>query len=245
MTKPGEYTYFSRIGEEGREHSINKPFSDNETSRFFMDMGALFSLLPPPPARILECGCGTGWLSYFLARKGYDVVGQDCCADAIELAEANQVFIKKGNVEFICSDFEGLDYDEKFDGVIFYASLHHSEDPERAIARSYKVLKHGGVFVAIEPGLGHGKKSKQTREEFYVGDRDMPAHLVVKYGKKVGFRQFKIYQHAGQLVSTLYNDEPHSEIMKRIWRISGVRIMALLSSILFYKQFNGTVWMKK
>jgi len=245
MPAPGELTYFQQIGEEGRQHSINKPFSDSETPRFFMDMGAIFSLLPPPPARVLDCGCGTGWMSYFLSRKGYDVVGQDCSKDAIELARANPVFLKEGKAKFVCSDFEDLGYQDEFDAVLFYSSLHHSQQEAKAIQNAYLALKPDGVFLAIEPGCGHAASSQVTVQEFEVAERDMPPHLVVKAGKKAGFREARIYQHPGQLISTLYGSQPHSALLRKLWQLPGARILSLLASLLFFKRFNGLVWMRK
>lgn len=246
MPRPGEYTYFEQIGEEGRQHSVNKPFSDDGTPRFFLDMGVIFSLLPKPPARVLDCGCGTGWLSYFLARKGYHVVGQDCNADAVALARTSPVFLKtSGSVEFVCSDFEALGYRDEFDGIVFYASLHHSQAVDEAVECAYNALRPGGVFIAIEPGRGHGKAAEETIKKFDVGDRDMPPWLVVQLGKQVGFRERRIYQHAGQLASTLYQELPHSARLKRIWGVPGVRVLALVLSVLVLKRYNGTVWMRK
>lgn len=245
MPRAGEYTYFEKIGPEGRRHSINKPFSGAETPRLFMDMGALFSLLPPPPARILECGCGTGWLCYFLARKGYDVVGQDCSSDAIQLARTNALFTETGKVEFLCSDFEELGFENEFDAVVFYAALHHAQRAREAIHGACRALRKGGVFVAVEPGRGHQAAAGKTIEKCDVGDRDMPPRLVVREGRRAGFTETRIYQHPGQLTSTLYAERPHSKALSGLWRIPGMRVIFLLASILFYKRFNGLVWMKK
>jgi len=155
LAKSGEFTYFDQIGEEGRNHSLGKPFSDSECSETFADLAFLFGHLPEPPARILECGCGTGWLSYFLARRGYKCVGQDVSDEAIKLAEKNLPFVQEDDVKFICSDFESLNYENEFDAVIFYSSLHHAEDELAAIESAYRSLRKGGILLAIEPGVGH------------------------------------------------------------------------------------------
>ena len=246
MPRSGEYTYMQQIGEAGREHAVNKPFSDDQTPRFFADMAVIFSLLPKPPARVLDCGCGTGWLSWFLARKGYEVVGQDCCEDAVDLARENPLFVKDVTpVEFIASDFETLDYDEEFDAIVFYASLHHSLDPEKAIHSTWRALRPDGIFVALEPGKGHGDLADDHAAQYDLGDRDMPPTLIVKLGKAAGFRKAKVYQHAGQLMSTLYNEEPNSPLKRRLFQIPGVKLAALLASALWFKRDNGTVWMQK
>lgn len=43
-------------------------------------------LLPPPPARVLDLGVGSGWTSEMLARCGYRVVGLDIAPDMIAIA---------------------------------------------------------------------------------------------------------------------------------------------------------------
>ncbi len=206
----------------------------------------MFSLLPKSPARVLDCGCGTGWLSYFLARKGYSVVGQDCNAEAIAMAKINPLFVKTGGqIDFVCSDFETLDYENEFDAIVFYASLHHAQREQEAIECAYRALKRGGIMIAIEPSTGHGELSRQTIEEYDVGDRDMPPYLVVRIAKRVGFREWRIHQHAGQLTSTLYQELPHSARLRKLWRIPGFRLLSLALSILVFKRFNGTVWLRK
>ena len=77
MPKQGEVNYVERIGESGRSHIAGKPISDENCGGLLTDMGCLITLLPSPPARILDLGVGSGWTSMFLGRRGYDVVGQD------------------------------------------------------------------------------------------------------------------------------------------------------------------------
>src|SRR5262245_19869395 len=128
MPRPGELTYYERIGEAGRQHAVEKPFSDDECGLYLLRAGALFSLLPPPPARVLDCGCGTGWLSYFLARRGYDVVGTDVSPDAIRLAESHAMFRDAAAPRFVVADSESLTFAAEFDAVVFFDSLHHAID---------------------------------------------------------------------------------------------------------------------
>src|SRR5262245_23773530 len=86
MPKEGELTYYHRLGEDGRRHALHKPLSDQECGLQLMRIGGLMALLPPPPCRVLECGCGTGWLTRWLHQRGYEAVGTDVAPDAIRLA---------------------------------------------------------------------------------------------------------------------------------------------------------------
>jgi SAM-dependent methyltransferase len=50
--------------------------------------GALRRLLPAPPARVLDAGAGTGFLSLLLAGQGYDVTALDLSARMLDAAAA-------------------------------------------------------------------------------------------------------------------------------------------------------------
>src|SRR3954451_12322722 len=64
----------------------------------------LRSVLPHPPARIADLGCGTGSLSLLLARDGYDVTGIDLSENMVAQAKrkaeaaALDVVIRQGDV---------------------------------------------------------------------------------------------------------------------------------------------------
>ncbi len=204
MPRAGELTYYERIGESGRRHAVGKPFSDDECGLYLMRAGALFSLLPPPPARVLDCGCGTGWLSYFLARRGYDVVGTDVSRDAIRLAKANPVFRDGPVPTFAVADSESLSFREEFDAVVFFDSLHHAIDETQALQNAFTALKRGGVCLALEPGRGHARKSQSIDEQYDVTDKDMPPSRVCRAGRRVGFARTRIVPAPQHLGKALY-----------------------------------------
>lgn len=146
MARPGEHRYYDHIGEAGVGHALAKPFSEPRRGPRLMEVGAVLALLPPPPARILECGCGTGWLTWLLARCGYDAVGQDVSERAIELATAQPSPAGAPQPGFVSGDFEQLGYEAEFDAVVFFDSLHHAEDEERAIRAAWRALKPGACL---------------------------------------------------------------------------------------------------
>ena len=48
----------------------------------------LLPLMPDPPARILDLGCGTGSLAVLLAQAGHEVAGIDASTQMLALARA-------------------------------------------------------------------------------------------------------------------------------------------------------------
>lgn len=75
--KQGEREYFARVGPAEIQRALGKPFTDRKCEWDLGNITAIFHLLGEPPARVAELGCGVGWLSIMLARRGFDVLGVD------------------------------------------------------------------------------------------------------------------------------------------------------------------------
>jgi 2-polyprenyl-3-methyl-5-hydroxy-6-metoxy-1,4-benzoquinol methylase/glycosyltransferase involved in cell wall biosynthesis len=129
---------------------------DAETFRHFCDFANVaVALALPAGARLLDVGCGSGWLSEYFARLGYDVTGVDISPDLIEIARARVSSIAYGadhetplRCRFLVHDAEGAPLAEEFDAVVCYDSLHHFED-ERAVVRNLASMTRygGGLFI--------------------------------------------------------------------------------------------------
>ena len=246
MPRQGELTYFDAIGEGGRQHALNKPFSDDSCGVEFMRLGSVFALLPPPPARILECGCGTGWLSYFLQKRGYDVVGTDVSAHAIDLARANPMFCELDPPEFIVADSEQLPFDSEFDAVVFYDSLHHAVNELEALRSAYRALKPGGVCITSEPGRGHHGRSQAVIAQYDVTEKDMPPRYVRRLGRQVGFTKCKVYPRADHLGRLLFNTPwPSLSRLARLMRRWPFKYLAALFLMMFAKGNYGVAVLTK
>jgi SAM-dependent methyltransferase len=96
----------------------------------------LASRLPPPPARVLEVGCGSGELAVALAAAGYDVT-------AIKPEAPDGPIFRRVRLEEF-SDAGG------FDAVVASTSLHHVADLEGAVDRLAELLRRGGLLVLEE-----------------------------------------------------------------------------------------------
>jgi SAM-dependent methyltransferase len=209
MPRSGELTYYQQIGEEGRRHAATKPFSDRFRGPQLMQVGAVLDLLPPPPARVLECGCGTGWLSTMIQRCGYHVVGVDVSEYAIGMCRASAVFegpfADVSPPTFLVADTERMTFRDEFDVVLFFDSLHHSVDELAAVRAAYRALKPGGMMIASETPPGHHENSIECEDRFDVTEKDMPPGLIVRLGRAAGFRRHRIYPRADEIGRFLYS----------------------------------------
>ena len=98
----------------------------------------------PPPAKLLEVGCGTGNVSSFLAKKGYIVTGCEYYSEAINMGwpgyrkvQGNATNLKFG--------------DNSLDIVGLFDVLEHFQDDITPLKEAVRVLKKGGIIVLTVP----------------------------------------------------------------------------------------------
>ncbi len=247
MAKAGEKQYFDLIGEEGVVDSLNKPFSEAERGLYLARIGAIMTMLPPPPAKVLDLGCGTGWTSVFYARSGYEVVGQDIAENAIEHATrfADENGIE--NVTFVASDYEDLDGEATFDAAVFFDSLHHAEDEYAALASAYRMLRPGGICLTCEPGVNHGDApgSIEAVERYGVTEKDMPPKTIAKAARAAGFRQTKFFPDPLLLNQLAFETTPKVTWKQRLVGIAPVRALAIVYATTFHRRNSGIAQLVK
>lgn len=242
MPRAGELTYYDAIGEDGRQHALRKPFSEPDCAYHLLNIGALMALLPPPPGRVLECGCGPGWLASLLQRRGYDVVGLDVSPQAIEMARLYPPFRDGPVPTFEVGDSEHMEYDGEFDAVLFHDSLHHCVDEVKALASACRALRPGGVCVTSEPGRGHHARSQGVIANHDVTEKDMPADHIVRVGKQVGFRSAKVYPRLDEAGQYLYGAPVEgASTLKRLLRCWPLNYLVVGYKLTLQKNDRGLV----
>lgn len=102
-----------------------------------MDLQAFVELyLPPPPARVLEVGCGNGALARALAERGHGVTAIDPRAPAGEIFRTVTL-----------DDFEDPG---PFDAVVAGRSLHHIHNLMGAVEKLARLVAPGGILILDE-----------------------------------------------------------------------------------------------
>lgn len=99
-------------------------------------------------ARLLDLGCGTGFI-IDLARDQFHAV------DGVDVTQAmlDRVDLSSGNVRLHRCAAEALPFaGASFDLVSAYAFVHHLKDYSSALREAHRVLKPGGgVYIDLEP----------------------------------------------------------------------------------------------
>lgn len=164
--------YLDRLNEERHHHLRTKPFynlankpakykgegMDEDMQRHFCDFANMaVTLAMPPGSRMLDVGCGSGWLSEYFARLGYEVKGIDISPSLVEMSRERVARVPYGvdhetplRCTFAVHDIELEPLAEKFAAIICYDSLHHFADEHAVMRNLAAMLPIGGQLFVLE-----------------------------------------------------------------------------------------------
>lgn len=116
------------------ENKLRNPWIVDALKRHYLEQ----------PCRVLDVGCGAGFLTNELVRHGHDVVGLDASAESIEVARFRDGTRK---VSYVYGDAGALPFaDASFDAVSAMDLLEHVENPGAIVSEAARVLRPGGLF---------------------------------------------------------------------------------------------------
>lgn len=99
--------------------------------------------------KILDAGCGAGFMSRIYARQGAEVVGCDRAEGMLKQATAEEEKNHLG-IKYVSSDITNLNFEnEQFDAVSCVAVLIHDspEECQKFFDESFRVIKPGGRMI--------------------------------------------------------------------------------------------------
>lgn len=115
---------------------------------------AILKLLPPGQHRILDAGCGNGFIASELSRLGHDVVAIDASEDGINLARQAHPDVRF-EVRSVYDDLRDLAAD--VDIIVSSEVIEHLYSPQRFLQNAASLLDDSGVIILTTPYHGYLK----------------------------------------------------------------------------------------
>lgn len=109
---------------------------------------------PRPDARVLDVGCGPGWLAIELAKGAREVVGYDRSKRIVKVARKNAQIAGIENVTFLTGDAYALPFpDNSFNLTIATTVVYLFADSQKGFAELVRVAKPGGTVATLDPDV--------------------------------------------------------------------------------------------
>lgn len=94
--------------------------------------------------RVIDLGCGIGTQALTFAQYGAYVIGVDFSGKSLQVANKRIAALGYNNIQLLYANIEEVELPYKFDLVWMFGVLHHTPDPDAALATARKLT--GGVF---------------------------------------------------------------------------------------------------
>jgi trans-aconitate methyltransferase len=152
-------------------------------------------LNPRQGERILDLGCGTGYLTNLIARAGARVTGIDNSPAMLEIARATYP-----DLDFHVMSATNFHFNSLFDAVFSNAVLHWVLDKYTAIDHIYHALRPGGRLILEMGGKGNNEdilvttRRVLTRHGYYSNAAVQPWYFpsLAEYTTLLERRGFRI-----------------------------------------------------
>lgn len=126
--------------------------------------------LSPDQRRVIDLGCGPGYLLWELQRNGFQCLGIDFNPDMIRVAREHfHVNAEVRTVEDLIS------YNSKFDLALLLHVLEHVEDPMNLLRNIRQILSPNGVLVVDVPNPNYSRL-RYIRLKSGLSPGDYPPH---------------------------------------------------------------------
>ena len=102
--------------------------------------------------KVLDIGCGSGTIDFYLAKNGSSVLGIDISENAIKKCkESSRILKLDRDLTFKVVNFPNESVNQKFDLVICAEVLEHLKDDVMALRKIKKMLKPKGISIISVP----------------------------------------------------------------------------------------------
>ncbi len=135
-----EFNEWARAGKGESMEQGHRPVGEQAIARMRVGMDA----------RVLDVGCGSGWATRLLADYAINgrVTGIDISDEMVRVARESSK--SHANVDFEVASAEQLPFaDNEFTHAFSMESLYYYKNIPKALSEIHRVLRPGGLFVAV------------------------------------------------------------------------------------------------
>jgi ubiquinone/menaquinone biosynthesis C-methylase UbiE len=144
---------------------------------------------------ILEVGCGNGWLSAKLANlDDSTVTGIDI--NKTEISQARRVFREKPNASFAAADLMNVQFDVKFDIIVFAASIQYFSSFDNIIREALSLLEEDGEIHILDSHFYQAKDLERAREGSQRYYQSIGFDIMAEFYFHHSFDSLKNYKHS-------------------------------------------------
>ena len=143
-----------------------------------------------PPLVVADLGAGEGLLAELLARRSKKVIAVDNSEKIVEFGAAKAKKNNLKNLEFRQGDLQNPPIEpSSVDVAILSQALHHAEEPAKAVAAAYKLLKPHGQILILDLAKHNFEKSRELYGDRWLGFPESDLH---RWLEDAGFKKIEI-----------------------------------------------------
>lgn len=223
------------INTSNNTSELNEPFTNGRaSSRLLFDFSIMSALMKDSLFHlpILDFGAGSGWISEFCVRMGYQTIAFDIHGKLKEHLEGRaqaDCRINSNLLLFSHGDGHAMPFESNFFGhLLCYDTLHHMHDYPKVFLEFFRVIKKGGRAIFVEPGARHSSSPEtiaylecKKQDPSWI-ERDVILEEIDQIAKKTGFKSgLRIVPMPHPLALQIYSIETWSkfrtgDVMERL-----------------------------
>lgn len=166
---PSELSNYYPSGYYGGGSKRFPAFVDHLQRALYRRRAAAVEQILGGKGKVLDIGCGPGFLLREFRAQGWDVQGTEFSEQSA--AHARHTL----GLPVVVGDIAELKFEPgSFDAVILWHVLEHMIDPQRTIANVARLLRPGGLLLCAVPNFG-SLEARLTRDKWF--HLDVPRHL--------------------------------------------------------------------